>query len=238
MPRKNKLDSYIPSGIQFSHVPYLIEIFPSPLPEDAMGEALQSEQDLVMTSMEHGYSEIFVPATEKVSATANGEKVQIKRNDFLAWQLLRATAPTLYHLANKTSASLHGIFNYEEEYSADENYDPETWLYPYGISDEDYATGLKFIERLRKEQPEALVEHLISAMLDEDSGVLACLETKIEDNLDEVRDMYSDWPVPLMVVSEGRFALYIEAGEDRNFMRDEYRIDSVFVRNCDEGDPN
>lgn len=101
MPRKNKLDSYVSSGIQFSSVPYLVEIFPSPLPEEANGEPIESAQDLLMTSMDHGFSEIFIPASETVSATVDGKKVQIKRNDFLAWQLVRASAPTLYHLPSR-----------------------------------------------------------------------------------------------------------------------------------------
>ncbi|MEY4567867.1 MAG: hypothetical protein RLY14_2837 [Planctomycetota bacterium] len=232
----NKLDSYINSGVEFRDLQYVVEIFPSPLPLEYDGEIVSDANDLLLTSEAYGFSEIFFPNTEKVWGVIDGKKVQFKREDFLAWQLLRATPATLYHLANKTCLDLQEMLDFDEEFAKNNSYDPDAWLNPYQATGESYANGLELVEKLRIKKPAQLISLLVSAMIDPNSGVLQGLETRVEDDLKSVHDSYSHWTVPLMVVSRGRFAPYIESGDSSNFKRDDYHLTEMYVRNFDEGD--
>jgi hypothetical protein len=232
----NKLDEYIDSGVEFRDVQYVVEIFPSPLPLECDGATIDDANDLLLTSEAYGFSEIFLPDDEDIFGTVEGEQVQFKRDDFLAWQLIRATTATLYHLANKTSVDLQEMLDFDEEYAEDNLYDPDTWLNPYQATSESYASGLKLVEKLRLKKPVELINRLVSAMTDPNSGVLQALETLVEDDLVSVQESYAHWEVPLLVVSSGNFAPYIESGDGNNLKRDDYYLTEMYVRNFDEGD--
>jgi hypothetical protein len=77
---------------------------------------------------------------------------------------------------------------------------------------------------------------LSESILDPNFGVLEHLETEISENLDEVRQMYAHWAVPLMIVSIGKFFPYTEADYDSGLMMEDYRLKRMYVRNYDEGD--
>ncbi len=233
----NPIDMYIKQGMQFDAVPYVIEMFPAPLPDEVNEEPVNNIFDLTMTSAHFGFDEIFVPRKKTVTGRMGDQAVEFKTEDFLAWQLMRASARTLYFLGSKTDAMLYRLLDFDEEYEKNENYDPEDWLYPYGKTEQELQPGFDFVERLRREKPQELVDCLVGSILDEDFGVLTHGETEIDaDNLDEVRQMYAEWSVPLMLVHEGDFAPYIEAGVGDNLMRDGWYIRRVTVRNYDEGD--
>lgn len=232
----NPIDACIAQGIQFEALPCLVEMFPAPLPEEVNDERVDDIFDLTMTSAHFGFDEIFVPKKKTVTGQMGGKVMEFKTEDFLAWQLIRASARTLYFLGSKTDAMLYRLLDLDAEYEKDESYDPEDWLYPYGKTEEALQPGLDFVERLRRERPQELIACLVESILDEDFGVLAHGETEIADNLDEVRRMYADWSVPLMLVYEGHFEPYIEAGVGDNLMRDGWHIRRVTVRNYDEGD--
>jgi hypothetical protein len=231
-----KIDDYVATGIKFEIIPYVIEIFPSPLPLDLYGNKIEDAFDLLLTSQEHGFSELFFPDSEKVFGLANGRRVQIKRSEFLAWQLIRASTETLYHLANKTGTDLASILNFENEYAANDSYDPDTWMNPYLASPEEYKKGLELIDRLKQDHTVELINKLVDGICNQYSGVLQGLETRVTSNFGYVCKLYAGWPVPLMFVTSGKFYPYIDPSEGEFFKRDEFQIDEMYVRNYDEGD--
>ena len=54
--------------------------------------------------------------------------------------------------------------------------------------------------------------------------------------LAEVREAYAHWPAPLIVVSDGDFAPYIDPSNMNNLMMEDMRLSSMYVRNYDEDD--
>ena len=144
---------------------------------------------------------------------------------------------TIYYLINKTDAPVQNILDSEVEYEKDEEYNPEGWLNAYE-AEEHLEKGLAYIERLKLEVPKEFYKALINAILDENFGLLNphWYESEIDENLDEIREAYSHWDVPLMVVSTGKFLPYIEAGYTHNLMMDDYNLKRMYIRNYDEGD--
>jgi hypothetical protein len=234
---QNPIDNHIKQGVRFHAVPYVIEIFPSPLPEEVNDEPVDNIFDLTMTSAHFGFDEIYLPHGNTVAAEVGGNIVNFKTKDFLAWQIMRVSARTLYFLASKTDASLYRLLDEDEEYEKDPDYNGEDWLYPYGKTEEELQPGFELVERIRRDKPKELVDCMVESILDSDFGLLQYAETEIDaDNLEEVRRMYAEWSVPLMLIYEGVFEPYIEAGEGANLMRDGWDIRRVMVRNYDEGD--
>jgi hypothetical protein len=234
---KNPIDVHVVQGVQFEAVPNVVEIFPAPLPDEVNDEPVGNIFDLTMTSAHFGFDEIFLPKGKTIRGKVGDKEVVFKSKDFLAWQLMRVSPRTLYFLASKTDASLYNLLDDDEEYEKDPDYNGEDWLYPYGKTEEELQSGFKLVERIRREKSQEMVDRLVECMLDADFGVRAYGETEIDkNNLDEVREMYGEWRVPLMLVYVGKFLPYIAAGEDSNLMRDSWDIRLVTVRNYDEGD--
>ena len=146
-------------------------------------------------------------------------------------------AITIYHLINKTNASVDNILDFDTEYNKDEDYCPDIWLNVYE-SEQYLEKGLAYIERLKLEVPDKFYKALINSILDENYGLLNSnwYESEIDENLDEIRKAYSHWDVPLMVVSTGKFLPYIDAGYNHNLMMDDYNLKRMYIRNYDEGD--
>lgn len=236
MSKKNSIDAFAESGLQFHGIDYVAEIFPAPIPEEINDIQIESEADLFRMSNHEGYEELYIPSSKTVSADSNGKTCEFDRNDFLAWQLSRMSAKTLYQLISKTSAPVTEIFDADEEYDKDNDYDPESWLSPYDADGGNYERGLEFIDRLKKESPKKFYKALTDAILDANYGVLTHLETEIDDNLEEVRGLYGHWDIPLMIVSRGKFHPYTEAGDDSSLMMDDYDLERMYVRNQDEGE--
>ena len=233
MSKKNNIDTFVKSCLQFHAMDYVAEIFPAPIPEEINDIQIESEADLFRMSNHEGYEELYIPSSKTVSADSNGKTYEFDRNDFLAWQLSRMSAKTLYQLISKTSADVTEIFDADEEYEKDPDYYPEGWLNPYETEEGNYEKGIELIERFKKESPKKFYKAMTEAILDSDFGILAYLETEIDGNLEEVRDLYSHWDVPLMIISKGKFHPYIE---DSNLMMDDYKLDRMYVRNQDEGE--
>lgn len=237
MKFKNKIDDYVESGINFYAIDYVAEIFPVPFPDfGEYGDEISTFDDIFLRSFQFGFDEIFIPRDEEITGFVGEKEVGISRRDFLAWQIIRAKTETIYHLRDKTDAYLLEILDDNAELEKDEDYDPENWLHPYSASEEEYAKGLEYIDHLRNQHPEELVERLVDAILDESSGLLSCLEReiKIDENLDDLQEIYADWPVPLMIVSRGCFDVLICPG-DTHLSYEDWRISRVMVRNYDEG---
>jgi len=240
MKKSINLSQIASGGIQFTNVDYLIEIFPSPIPTTITSEIsdipIDSESDLFRMSIHEGFDELFLPSSEFVLSKSNGQNYQITRFDFLRWQLERFSNQTLYHLINKTCCNIIQFLDEEAEYAKDPDYHPEGWLDP-GFDEEGYyEKGLRFIERVKIEAADNFYLALIESILDEDFGILTNLETEIDGNLDEIRDLYADWTVPLMIIWEGKFFPYIESDFDHNLMMDDYTLQRTHVRNYDEGE--
>ena len=64
MKNSADLNSLAKSGIQFSQVDYLVEIFPAPIPENIDSIDIVSESDLFGMFDHAGYNELFVPSAE------------------------------------------------------------------------------------------------------------------------------------------------------------------------------
>lgn len=234
MPKKIK--SLEKKGVRF-RVSHLIEIFPSPLPESFDENPINSAYDLFRTSTAEGFNEFYLNDSEVVFGECQDKELEFSLTDFIQWQLERMQPITIYHLINKTDASVQNILDGEAEYEKDENYNPDSWLNAYE-SEEYLQKGLTYIERLKQEVPDQFYKALTNAILDQDFGLLNTnwYESEIDENLDEIRDAYSHWDVPLMVVSTGKFLPYIEAGYTHNLMMEDYNLKRMYIRNYDEGD--
>jgi hypothetical protein len=244
-PSIAKIKDHEKNGIMFS-ADYMIEIFNAPLMgDDSNGTEVETAWDLCRMSVHEGFDELFLPYSDVVRGESNGEQLQFARDDFIKWQLERFNAETLYHLAAKTDASIAGscntdfqpvdkLLNFEEEYEKDPQFDPDTWLNENILDNENKKKGLMLIERVRKEKPREFYKLLIDGIVDENTGLLTWLETEIDDNLAEVRDSYAHWSAPLIVVSEGDFAPYINPENMSNLMMDDMRLNRMYVRNYDE----
>jgi len=234
MPKKIK--SLEKKGIGFG-VTHLIEIFPSPLPSSTEDQEITCEADLFRTSSSEGFDELYLNDSNIVRGESEGNEYKFSLTDFVQWQLERMNALTIYHLINKINASVDNILDFEVEYKKDPDYYPEAWLNVYE-SEQYLEKGLAYIERLKQEAPEEFYKVLINSILDEDYGLLnsSWYESEIDENLDEIRNAYSHWDVPLMVVSTGKFLPYIEAKHTYSLMMDDYNLKRMYVRNYDEGD--
>ena len=235
-PSLEKIKDHEKNGIMFS-ADYMIEIFNVPLMgDDSNGTEVETAWDLCRMSMHEGFDELFLPCSDIVRGESNGEQLQFARDDFIKWQLERFNAETLYHLAAKTDVSIASSDDedYEQQLEKDPDYSPDDW-FNENITDEDNKKkGLELIEKLRKESPEVFYKSIIDGIVDENIGLLTWWETEIEDNLAEVRDAYAHWPAPLMVVSEGDFAPYIDPENMSNLMMEDMRLNRMYVRNYDE----
>lgn len=230
------IDGFEDKGIQFDGVEYLIEFFSAPLPTSINDSPIDTKEDLIRMSGDEGYKEFFMTDKDVVHGTSGGVDYEFSRHEFLRWQFSKLTSRTIFQLADKTNANLAEILDFDEESESDPNYHPEGWLNPYFDDPGNRLKGLQFIERLREQVPERFYEVMINAVLDEHDGLLNHLETEVYDDLDHVRDLYSHWDVPLMIVSKGRFFPYIEPDFSDHFMMDAYRLEEMYIANNDEGD--
>lgn len=223
-------------GISF-YTDYMVEIFNAPLmSDDSNGADIETAWDLFRMSAHEGFDELFLTNSDLVNGESNGKHLQFSRDDFLRWQLERFSAESLYHLAAKTDVHIASSDDddFEEKYEKDPEYNPDEWLNENNSDQENKQKGLNLIEQIRKEKPDEFYQLLIDGILDEHVGLLTWLETEIDDNLAEVREAYAHWPVPLIVVSEGDFAPYIEPDNMSNLMMDDMRLRRMYIRNYDE----
>lgn len=236
MKKSANLNLLAEAGIEFSGIDFVVEIFPAPIPESFEDTDIDNESDLFRMSAHVGYDELFIPSAENLQGESKGKKNQFKSTEFLRWQLMRFSENTIFQLINKTDCDVTQLLDGDAEYEKDPDYSPETWLNQYEDEPGNYEKGLKYIARLRQEVPEVFYSKLIESILDPNFGVLEHLETEISENLDEVRQMYAHWAVPLMIVSIGKFFPYTEADYDSGLMMEDYRLKRMYVRNYDEGD--
>ena len=236
MKKSPNLNLLAKAGIEFSGIDFVVEIFPAPIPESFEDTDIDNESDLFRMSAHVGYDELFIPSAENLQGESEGKKHQFKSTEFLRWQLMRFSENTIFQLINKTDCDVTQLLDGDAEYEKDPDYSPETWLNQYEDEPGNYEKGLKYIARLRQEVPEVFYSKLIESILDPNFGVLEHLETEISENLDEVRQMYAHWTVPLMIVSIGKFFPYTEADYDSGLMMEDYRLKRMYVRNYDEGD--
>jgi hypothetical protein len=236
MKKSANLKLLAEAGIKFSGIDCLVEIFPAPIPESIDGIDIDSESDLFQMSSLEGYDVLFIPSAENLQGESDGKEYQFKRTDFLKWQLMRFSEKTIFQLINKTDCDVTQLLDDDSEFEKDPDDSPHTWLNPFEDDPSIYEKGLKYIARLREEVPEVFYSKLIKSILDPKFGVQEHLETEISNNLNEVRQMYAHWTVPLMIVSVGRFFPYTEADYDIHIRMDDYRLEHMYVRNYDEGD--
>jgi len=237
-PATSKIKDHQEDGISF-HADYMVEIFNAPLmDDDSNGVVFETGWDLFRMSAHEGFDELFLTNSDLVSGESNGEQLKFARDDFLTWQLERFNAETLYHLAAKTDVRIasNDDADFEEKYEKDPEYDPDEWLNENNSDPENKQKGLDLIERIRKEKPNEFYKSMVDGILNKHVGLLTWLETEIDDDLAEVRDAYSHWPVPLIIVSDGDFIPYIDPSNMNNLMMDDMRLSSMHVRNYDEDD--
>jgi transcriptional regulator with XRE-family HTH domain len=229
--------------VYFHGVSHLVELFPAPIPtviETENGECeIEGASDLMQMSHWFGTTELYLPSGPTVTAKTEDEELEISAEDFIRFQLEKATPETLYYIINKTDADpdVAEILDGDAEYEKDENYDPETWLIEY---DEDsLEDGVAFVARLKREEPDALFEILANCCLDADTGLANWLETEISDDF-ELRHGYDEWDVRIAVVFEGDFIPYASEGwaaadHLSPLSLDHWTVKRIYVRNHDEG---
>lgn len=227
----NPIDEYIANGIKFHEVDYLVELFPSPLPTEISEMEINDPDDLLMMSGHLGFDEIMVPLSANVRGEVNGKTLEFNAEDFVSWQVARVNDETIYHLAAKTDVTISDLW----KGSDNENDDPDSWMNPYCISKEDYKRGLDLVREVRKMAGAELTRRIADGILSDQTGVLAWLETEIDD-VEYIRQAYSSWEIPLMIVSQGSFHPYIEPGDESCLKREGYRLTRMYVRNYDEGE--
>jgi len=236
MKKVTDINSLAVDGIKFSGIAFLVEIFPAPIPERIFDTDIEDILDLVRMSANEGYDEFFVPHKEYLQGESGGKNYQFSRVDFVRWQLMRFSEKTIFQLINKTDCDITQILDANAEYEKDPDYYPEGWLNPYDDTPGNFEKGLQYISRVKKEAPEEFYRTLIDSIIDPDCGVLEHLETEINDNLNEVRQLYSEWVEPLMIVSKGKFFPYIDSESDGKLIMDDYKVECMYIRNNDEGD--
>jgi len=175
----------------------------------------------------------MVPLSAFVKGEVNGATLEFNAEDFVSWQVARVNDETIYHLAAKTEVAISDLWKSLDP----ENDDPDSWMNPHFCSDDDYARGLNLVREVRKTATAELNQRIVKGILSKQTGVLAWLETEVE-NIDYVRQAYAAWQIPLMIVSQGSFHPYIEPGDGSKLQRDGYRLSRMYVRNYDEGDIN
>lgn len=229
----NPIDGYSNDLLAFEPTTLLVETFPCPLPiKDALGKSIKSKKDLLMTST-CSYTEIYLPRSISINATLNGKRIYFTRDEFLSWQLLRASAETLWHLALKTDVHLENLFPYDNEISEDEFYDLDTLFCAGPSSGLDSEKCINLILRLRKCVPTEFCNLFINSFYSLSTGFESFLETEIDRNVAQVSEKYLTWPCPLTVVSFGDFYVTIE-NETIQLIRGKSKVDRQYVRNYDE----
>jgi hypothetical protein len=233
------IKDYADKGIYFD-VDYIVEIFKPPLmTKNSFGERVQSAWDLFKMSPDNGFDLLYYSNAKEIDALSGDKQLKISIDDFLRWQLERINEETLYHLAAKTDKNnVDDILIFEEEEAKDPDFDPDSWLNENIDDDSNKQKGIELIKRLRIEKPDEFYNQLIRGIKSNNNGVTTWLETEIdgEFDLDKVRELYANWPVPLMVVSSGYFQPYIDPGNTSILSMDDASVSSMFVRNYDEDD--
>lgn len=247
MQGTSRLSDFPEDSIEFIAT-HMIEMFRAPLMTgDDSRNPINDAFDLYRMSTLDGFDELFLCASPTIEGVVNGETHHFPIEDFLRWQLERSNDETLYHLQHKTGSLIRAacssdfipedkILNIDEEFDKDPTYDPDDWLNENIQDKENKRRGVELIARLRKDHAEKFYTLLVSAILDSNFGVLSWLETEIDD-LDSVRQAYSHWHVPLMIVSQGFFRPYIEPTLPKNLMMEQSFLRHMYVRNYDEGEP-
>jgi len=237
----DKINKYQGKVIHFA-IDYVIEIFRPPLiTHNLSGENVVSAWDLFKMSPEGGFDILYYSNKNEIDAICEGENLKFAIDDFLRYQLEKMNEETLYHLAAKTDKNhVDHILNMDEEYENDPDFDPYSWL-DENIDDEsNKQKGLELIKRLRIERPEEFYKQLIQGIKDNNIGVIKWLETEIDEDdgndLAKVRELYANWPVPLMVVSEGYFRPYIDPENTTVLSMEDASLKRMFIRNYDEDD--
>ena len=88
MKKSANLNLLAESGIEFSGIDCLVEIFPAPIPESFDDFEIDSESDLLRMSRHEGYDELFIPSAENLQGESDGKEYQFNRTDILKWQLI------------------------------------------------------------------------------------------------------------------------------------------------------
>ena len=215
-------------------VSHIFEIYPSPILKNLkeLEFKVSSPDDLLRSSFEFGFNPLFVHDEAQIKAEVDGAEGAVSTEDFVNWQLRKMSSDTLYELINKVTPNLSEIFDFDEEYDRDENYAPDEWL--NGFNREEKGNGIKFIDRLRHEKSDEFYQELVRSILSESTGVLQWLETRVDDKLKALKK-YNAWDQPLAIVSNGSFFPYLE-DQFSTLLMEEYRLNSTYVRNYDEGD--
>jgi hypothetical protein len=158
--------------IEFEQIPYLVEIFPSPIMQalKTVSHHVKDRNDLLRSSNQLKFHELFVPEKNIIEATIKGIKVKVSANDFMTWQLERASSETLLEVINKTDASVTEILDYEKEYKNNPDYDPENWLNIY--NQEQRENGILYIDRLRTDASKLFYDEVARAILDKNYGMV------------------------------------------------------------------
>lgn len=102
--------------------------------------------------------------------------------------------------------------------------------------EESMKIAKSFFEKYRKTHSHLIINPLVDCLYDQSYGVYGHWETEITDeNISAVRDQYSNWELPLMVMSEGKmWVTHQPGGGWPNFTSPVNRVDEIHIRNWDE----
>ena len=196
----------------------------------------------------------LIPGSDKI----------ISGKDFLKFQLQKINIDTLIQLPSRVDFSLYDELKTDLlKQTLDPSIELNDWgepvdesKHPYWLNysdnlfnihkpvekdyvkewEENLKIGKKFLEEFRISHSSLLLDPLADAILDPDWGIYNHWETKIE-NLSEVRQSYSKWNCPLMVIYSGKMWPQYTNNGWPNFNSPTYNIYDVYVRNNDEGTP-
>ena len=196
----------------------------------------------------------LIPGSDKI----------ISGKDFLKFQLQKINIDTLIQLPSRVDFSLYDELKTDLlKQTLDPSIELNDWgepvdesKYPYWLNysdnlfnihkpiekdyvkewEENLKIGKKFLEEFRISHSSLLLDPLADAILDPDWGIYNHWETKIE-NLSEVRQSYSKWNCPLMIIYSGKMWPQYTNNGWPNFNSPTYNIYDVYLRNNDEGTP-
>lgn len=244
-PIPSKISEHEKNGIIFE-VEYVIEIFKAPLTNiKSNQESPQTALELFGTSVHSGFDRLYLCKSEIVQGVSSQNNYTFTREDFLQWQLERVSSVTLFHIAEKTDARVAAscntnfepaekLINFFDEIVKDPDFSPDEWLNENIQDDDNRNKGINLISRLRREKPDEFYKLMIEGILDKNTGLLQWLESEVKDNLASISDLYAHWPVPLIVVSEGRFSPCIDPNSLDKLKLSNFQLHRMYIRNYDE----
>jgi len=220
--------------LQFERISHFVELFTQPISEILNNGEISDADDLLRTSGELGFFELYIHDEEFVTATFDGREINFPTYDFIKFQLQTLPSYFLYYLINKVMLSTDDILGTGTYKNLSVDDEPALIFSDYAAENMDQAVLL--LDEIRNLENTIIYDQLAAEILSNQSGLLSWLETDLCVDYKSQIQKYANWNVALMVVAQGQFNPYFNSSENVNLCLDDYTFHNAFVRNFDEGE--